>query len=351
MSIINKRFIAVIMMILLISVAFAGCAPKVEAPAVTPTEPTTPATPTNSLRPEGVPADFPTKEIEWIYAFSAGSPMDAYFRMLADKVQEMEGWKTGFIVTYKEGASGKIGWNAVAEAKPDGYTLGFNPSALLISSIADKVSYGYDKMSYIMNTMTDPGAIGVVSSSKYKTLTDVVNDAKARPGEVSFAVTSTIGQEGLTLKLIEKAAGVDLKVIAFDGEAEAVAAVLGGHVDAFCLNITDVITYVEDGQINVIATGDKERSKFLPDVATYIESGYDVMQVNMRAIGGPKGIPEPIRQYLENVFMAAAADPEVMAKVAEMKIPVDTLSGADTEAKFTDIALKLQKLWETEPWQ
>ncbi|MCG8484258.1 MAG: hypothetical protein MJA31_13175, partial [Clostridia bacterium] len=122
-------------------------------------------------------------------------------------------------------------------------------------------------------------------------------------------------------------------------------------IDAFCLNITDCTTFFEEGQIEIIATGDVERSPFLPDVPTYKESGYDVTQVNMRGIGAPKDMPEPIREYLEKCFVAAANDPEVVQKAAEMKIPVDTLTGAEMEAKFTNIAQNLKMLWDESPWQ
>lgn len=349
----KSKSIVALLLVALLGIGAVGCSAPAPAAPATPAAPTEAAAPAanSGTRPEGVPADFPNKEIEWIYAFGPGSPMDAYFRMLADKIQKTEGWKNGMVVTYKEGASGRIGWNAFAEAKPDGYTLGFAPSAMLISSVSEEVSYGADKMSYIINTMSDPGAIGVATGSKYKSLQDIVDDAKARPGKVTIGVTSTIGQEGLTMKLIEKAAGVKFNVVAFDSEGEIFAAVIGKHVDAFCLNVTDGTTFIEDGQIVVLATGDTERSKFLPEVPTYKEAGYDVQQLNMRGIGGPKGIPEPIRKYLEDCFIAAANDPEIKAKVAEMKIPVDTLTGAELEAKFTAIAAGYKKLWEEEPWQ
>lgn len=347
----NKKSKSIIALLLVALMCFAavGCSsPASKEPANTSNETAAPA---SGLRPEGVPKDFPNKEIQWIYAFGPGSPMDAYFRILADKIQKMEGWKHGFVVTYKEGASGRIGWNAFAQAKPDGYTLGFAPSAMLISSVSEEVSYGADKMSYIINTMSDPGAIGVVAGSPYKSLQDLVDAAKNNPGKVTIGVTSTIGQEGLTVKLIEKAAGVKFNMVAFDSEGAIFAAVIGKHVDAFCLNVTDATTFLEEGQVVVLATGDSERSAFLPDVPTYKEAGYDVTQLNMRGIGGPAGIPEPIRQYLENCFIAAANDPEVKQKVAEMKIPVDTLTGAELQAKFTDIAAGYKKLWDEDPWQ
>lgn len=347
----RKRYMVFIIVVTLISIVLAGCS-GTGGDTSTETETTDkPEVTKSSLRPEGVPDDYPSREIRFIHAFGAGSPFEAYFRIMADKIKEMEGWKHGFVVEHREGASGRIGWSAYAVAEPDGYTLGFAPSAMLISAVSEDVPYGHDKISYIINTMSDPGAIGVATGSKYKSLQDIVDDAKARPGKVSIGVTSTIGQEGLTLKLIEKAAGVDFNEIAFDSEPEIYAAVIGGHLDAFCLNITDGTAFYEEGTITVLATGDEERSRFLPDVPTYMESGYDVKQLNMRGIGGPKGIPEPIRKYLENCFVAAANDPEVQAKAAEMQLPIDTLRGAELEAAFTAIAAEYRKLWEENPWQ
>lgn len=347
----NKKTKSIIALLLVAVMSFAlvGCGSSKNESTESAGQTTSEAT-TSSLRPEGVPADYPNKEIQWIYAFGPGSPMDAYFRILADKIQKMEGWKNGFVVTYKEGASGRIGWNAFAEAKPDGYTLGFAPSAMLISAVSEDVSYGADKMSYIINTMSDPGAIGVKADSKYNSLKELVEEAKANPGKITIGVTSTIGQEGLTVRLIEKASGAKFNMVAFDGEAEIFTAVIGKHLDAFCLNISDATTFIEEGQVKILATGDEKRSAFLPDVPTYKESGYDVTQLNMRGIGGPAGIPEPIRQYLENCFIAAANDPEVQAKAAEMKIPVDTLTGAELKAKFTAISETYRKLYEEDPW-
>lgn len=305
----------------------------------------------SALRPDGVPDDFPNKNIEYIYGFGPGSVQEAYFRILADKIKEMEGWDYSLVYTFKEGASGRIGWSALANAKPDGYTIGFAPSAMLISATAEDVPYGHDKMSYIFNMMSDPGAIGVIGDSSYTSLQEIVDDAKKRPNEITFGVTSTIGQEGLTLKLIEKAANVKFKVIAFDGEPEVLASVVGKHIDAFCLNVTDTTSLLEDGKIKILATGGDERSSFLPDIPTYKEAGFDVHQVNMRGIAGPEGMPEPIRQYLENCFMAAAKDPEVKEQIKDMKIPLDSLKGADMESQFTAIYDSLEKLWKEDPWQ
>jgi len=305
---------------------------------------------TSSLRPEGVPADYPNKEIEFIYGFGPGSLNDAYIRILTSKIKEMEGWDHGFIISYKTGAGGRIGWSALSNAKPDGYHIGFVPTAALIPAIAEDVAFDYDTYSYIFNMMSDPGAIGVAIDSPYNTLKDIVAAAKESSVGISFGVTSITGQEGLTLKLIQKATGVKFKIIAFTEAAEAISLIIGKHMDAFCLNVGDTTTALGEKKIKVIATGGKERSVFLPDVPTYRESGFDVVQVNMRSFAGPAGMPEPIRQYLENCFMAAAKDPEVIERATKLQVPVHSLRGTEVKTRFGEDYTALKTLWESDPW-
>ena len=84
----------------------------------------------------GLPEGYPTQDITYINAFAAGSSYDVYFRLLTEKVREMEGWEHSIVVEYKEGASGDVGWTALAQAEPDGYTIGFFPTAALINGVA-----------------------------------------------------------------------------------------------------------------------------------------------------------------------------------------------------------------------
>ena len=359
----NKKVLVITALLLVIFMTLVACSSQQTDTGTEPVESTEEGkaneevaeedTATSSLRPEGVPEDFPNKEITYIYPFGPGSIQDAYIRILFEKAKEMEGWKHGLVINYMEGASGKIAWNALANAQPDGYTIGFTPSAMLVPSVAeaDEVDFGYDKYDYVFNMMSDPCAIGVAIDSEYETLQDLVEAAKQNPGKITVGVTSTVGQEGLTMAMLEMETGADFNVVAFESEAEIMAGVIGGHLDAFCLNVGDTMTFVENNQIKVLATGDDERSQFLPDVPTYKESGYNVRQVNMRAVGGPKGMPEPIRQYLENVLIAASQHPDVIKQVEELKIPVDTLTGEEVKERFGEIYQSLLDLWEVSPWQ
>ncbi|WP_138159899.1 Bug family tripartite tricarboxylate transporter substrate binding protein [Peptoniphilus catoniae] len=357
----NGIIVSILALILVMSVA--ACGKKENATnnskeantetTETTTNETTETTGTSSLRPEGLPEDYPNKDITYLYGFSAGSIQDAYIRILFDKIKEMEGWKHGMVVNYQEGASGRIEWNQLATAKPDGYTIGFTPSAIAIPSVSEKGknSFDFDSFDYTFNMMSDPGAIGVAANSPYNSLKELVAAAKEKPGTISIGVTSAIGSEGLTVKQIQKLEGAKFNITAFDGGADVVANVIGGHIDAFCLNVGDTTSFLENGQIKVLATGASERSPYLPDVPTYQEEGYDVTQASMRTISFPKGVDPAIRKYIENCLMAAANDPEVKAKAEEMKIPVDSKGSEEITAEFTKQYEALLKLWESDPWQ
>ena len=307
----------------------------------------TPATGEKAPRPEG----FPSKDITYIYPFGAGSGNDVYFRLLAEKVRQMEGWDKTFVVEYMEGASGDVGWTAIANAEPDGYTIGFCPTAMLIAGVAMDCPYGTEGIDYVATMMKDPGVIGVAANSKYNSLEELIEAAKAAPGSISVGVTSVTTSEGLALKQLQKAAGCEFNIIPFDGESAVLTAVSGGHCDSFCLNVSDGKTFVDEGSIKYLATGDEERSVFYPDLPTYQEAGYDVVQVNLRAIGAPEGTDPAILQYLSDCFVAAANDPEVIAKAEEMQLPVMTLGTEEATAEFTAIEQSYKDLWATEPWQ
>ncbi|NLH00593.1 MAG: tripartite tricarboxylate transporter substrate binding protein [Clostridiales bacterium] len=319
------------------------------APSASPAAGTAEST-WNVTRPEGLPADFPSKEITYIYPFGVGSMQDIYFRILAEKIKEKEGWKYGFVVKQQEGASGDIGWTNFIKSKPDGYTIGFAPTAQQITAIAYGKNYTADNMAYIFNMMSDPGAVGVSSKSQYATLQDLMNAAKENPGKITIGVTSVTGSEGLAVLQLEEASGAKFKVVPYDGETEVLTAVAGGHCDAYCLNVGDLATFLSEGSIKILAVGSEERSELVPDVPTYKECGYDVIQVNSRAIAAPAGTDEAIIKYLSDCFVAAANDPDVKAQCADMTIPYDTKDYKETTEMFMGYFKTYKDLWEKEPW-
>ena len=304
----------------------------------------------NVTRPEGLPADFPSKEITYIYPFGTGSMQDVYIRVLAEKIKEKEGWKKSIVVKQQEGASGDIGWSSFIKAKNDGYTIGFAPTAQIITALTLGRDYVPANMEYIFNMMTDPGSVGVSASSPYNTLEDLLTAAKEKPGTISIGVTSVNGSEGLAVIQLEKASGAEFNVVPFDSEAEILTAVAGGHCDAYCLNVGDCTTFMEEGSVKMLAVGTAERSEFYPDVPTYQESGYDVIQANSRAIAAPAGTDPAIIQYLSDCFVAAANDPDVLEQVKDLIVPFDTMDCVTCQETFEGYYDSYKTLWDTDPW-
>lgn len=304
----------------------------------------------NVTRPEGLPADFPSKEITYIYPFGTGSMQDVYIRVLAEKIKEKEGWKKSIVVKQQEGASGDIGWSSFIKSKNDGYTIGFAPTAQMITALTLGRDYTPDNMEYIFNMMTDPGSVGVAANSPYNTLADLLNAAKEKPGTISIGVTSVNGSEGLAVIQLEKASGAEFNVVPFNSEAEILTAVAGGHCDAYCLNVGDCTTFMEEGSVKMLAVGTSERSEFYPDVPTYQESGYDVIQANSRAIAAPAGTDPAIIQYLSDCFVAAANDPDVLEQVKDLNVPFDTMDAATCTEAFMGYYDGYKTLWDAEPW-
>lgn len=304
----------------------------------------------NVTRPEGLPADFPNQEITYVYPFGTGSMQDVYFRVLAEKVKQMEGWKCSMVVQQKEGASGDIGWNYAINADNDGYTLFFAPTAQQITAIGMDKSYTADNMEYIFNMMTDPGAIGVAIDSPYNTLEDLINAAKENPGTRSIGITSTSGSEGLAVTQLEKASGAKFSPVPFDGETEVLTAVAGGHCDAFCLNVGDCLTFLEEGTIKLLAVGTEVRYERYPDVPTYQECGFDVVQANSRAIAAPAGTDPAIIQYLSDCFVAAANSPDVKEQMSVMDVPYDPMDYITCQKTFMDYYDAYTALWKADPW-
>jgi len=351
-----KKFTAALLVVaMVISLAACGASKGTDGTAATsPTASSSPDSSTastwNVTRPANLPKDFPNKEITYIYPFGVGSMQDVYFRILAEKIKEKEGWKYSIVVKQEEGASGDIGWNKFMNAKPDGYTIAFAPTAQQISAIAFNKTYTADKLSYIFNMMSDPGAVGVAKNSKYTSLKDLLDAAKAAPNTITMGVTSVSGSEGLAVIQLENASGGKFKVVPYDSETEVLTAVAGGHCDAYCLNIGDLSTFLTEGSVTLLAVGSEKRSDLFPNVPTYTESGYDVVQVNSRAIAAPAGTDPAIVQYLSDCFMAAANDSDVKDQCKDMTIPYDSKDSKDTTAMFKGYYDTYLKLWQTEPW-
>jgi len=281
-------------------------------------------------------------------AYPAGGSTDVGARILAAIAEKKLGQP--MIVLNKGGAGGQVGWTEMARQKPDGYYIGFLNLPAVNTVILDperKADFGTDAFTFIINQVLDPGAVWVRSESPYKTLQDVIDDAKKHPNEITAGTTGLLSDDHLGILMLEQAAGIKFRIVHFSGSAPLRTAVLGGQIAVPFNNVGDIAPRVKSGELRALAIMDKERSKFLPDVPTSVELGYpSVIYSSTRGIGGPKGIPAPIVKKLQDVLKEAMNDPEHMDKMDKAGLAVKIMIGEEYENYFMDFQKRAKELME-----
>lgn len=250
---------------------------------------------------------FPSRPISLILPFPAGGPTDVQMRALAQALEKDLGQTV--LVVNQPGAAGTLGPSSMAQtAAPDGHTLSVVVGTLFRVPLITKVSYNPNTdFTYVINLTGYTMAIAVRADAPWKTLDDLLNDARKRPGKISYGSTGVGSSGHVALERLAKATGTEFNFIPFKGGAEETAALLGGHID-FISN-AGWGAQVDAGKMRLLATYSDKRLKQRPDVPTLKELGYDLVIHSPVGIAGPKGMPEKIVQRLHDALHKAMSDP------------------------------------------
>lgn len=294
------------------------------------------------------PIDYPVRPITLQVPWPAGGPTDVGARILAAIAEKKMGQP--IVVINRVGAGSQVGLTEIARQKSDGYYIGFVSVPALNTIILDperKATFDLDSFVPIINQVVDPGLIWVKADSPYKTLKDLIDDAKKRPGVVKASTTGILGDDHLAILMMEEAAGVKFRIVHFDGGAQSLTATLGGQVDVSFDNVGSVAPRVKAGQLRGLAVMDPERSKFLPDVPTTAELGYPiVISSSSRGVLGPKGIPESILMKIQAVFKEAMGEPEHVEKMEKAGLAIKPMVGDEYGRYLRDIHERCKPLVE-----
>ncbi len=296
-------------------------------------------------------AKYPEKPIKMIVAYSPGGSTDITARLLVTYMEKYLGGAT-IIVENRPGAGGEIGFTALAQATPDGYTIGFVNTPNVISiPIERKVKYHWAQFELLGNVLDDPGGFSVNKDGPIKSLKDLVDYAKANPGKVTVGSSGVGSDDQLAMIAFEKIAGVKMTHVPFPGASAVKTAVSGGHIVVGGMNIGEAMQAVASGSplINLGQMSEK-RVDIAPDVPTFIEQGYPLVSASLRGVGAPKGLPPEIRDRLVDAVAKSAADPEFQAKVRGIYAPLRYLDPAAHAKLFAELEAELQKLWSEQPW-
>jgi tripartite-type tricarboxylate transporter receptor subunit TctC len=257
------------------------------------------------------------KTIRIIVPFAPGGAASVLARLVADQIGQARGPTT--LVENRPGAGTAIGTEAVARAAPDGNTLLINNTALVINSNLRKQNYDpVTSFEAICKLVSVPLAIVVNSASPYHTLTDLLNAARAKPGELTLAsITATSAH--VASEMLKRRADVDMTFVPYAGSTPAVNALLGGHVTALLDNLATVSEHFKAGKLRALAVTSSARIETLPDLPTVAEAGYKDFEVeSWFGLFAPAKTPKGTVSQLASWFAAALQVPEVKAKLVPL---------------------------------
>ena len=263
---------------------------------------------------------YPSKPVKIVVAFTPGSATDIISRVLADSFTKSMGQT--FVVENKPGAGGIIGTEAVKNAPPDGYTLAACPSGPfgINPGIYSKLPYDPVKdFEPISNLVLTPQVIVVGAQTPYKTLRDLVDDAKKHPGEIAYGSLGTGSTSHLTMEAFQKEAGIKLNHIPFKGGQEAQTQIIGGAFPVMSDTISGVLTQVKAGKLRALGVAIPQRSPFIADVPTIAEQGYRGFEsVGWIGLCAPAHTPAAILDKLNAEVRKFITSPEAKEKMQQL---------------------------------
>ena len=261
-------------------------------------------------------AQYPNKPVHVVISFTPGSSTDIVGRIVAQKLSEM--WGQPVVPENRGGAGGSIGSAVVAKADPDGYTLLINSNAHSVNpAIYAKLPYETTKdFTDIVPLAIQPNVLVVTANSPYKSLMDLVNEAKAKPGSINWGHAGIGSGTHLNTERFIAASGIKVTQVPFKGTPEVFAAMFSGDVNAYWAPISAAMGTIKGGRLRPLAVSTAKRNPTLPDVPTTGEAGVKGADSPLWfGIWGPAKMPAEIVNKINADTRKALADPQVKERL------------------------------------
>jgi len=268
---------------------------------------------------------YPTGPVRVLVPFGAGGATDVVARVFADRLQQRMG--QSFTVENRGGAAGQIAAAAFARAPADGYTLMFTTAAPITVAplMNDKVQYDPRKdFVPVAVVAVQPVWVVVNANSPFKTLADVVKQAKDNPGKLTYG-TSGVGTElHLAAEAVARSAAIQMVHVPFRGGGEVITALLGSQVDFAVLSTASIAGAVKQGTLRVLAVSSPKRMTDFPDVLTFAELGHPgATMVPWWGLMAPSGTPQAIVARLTQELEAASKDEAVRERLKATFVQIE----------------------------
>ena len=269
---------------------------------------------------------YPTRPVRFVVPFAPGGSSDTITRLIGPRLAEQMGQQ--FVLDNRSGGNGAIGTQIVAQAAPDGHTIGLAYIATLATNPAISGDVGYDPIkdfAAITQLTASANVLAVHPSVGATSLKDIIAQAKTKPGHLNYS-SGGIGTIGhLSAELLQHAAGIKLNHIVYKGSGQAVIDLLGGHVGIMFSGMAAVQGHAKGGRLKLLAVTGKERMPIAADVPTIAESGYPGFEaVGWFGLIAPARLPKPIVTRLNNEVIKAINTPDVRERLTAIGFDVVT---------------------------
>jgi tripartite-type tricarboxylate transporter receptor subunit TctC len=278
---------------------------------------------------------YPNHPITMIVPFPPGGIADITGRPFAAVMSRLLGQPV--VVENKTGAGGAVGHAYVARAKPDGYTVMMALSSIVAIPVADEVNgrqptYKMSDFAPIALVSADPTVLMVPGEAKWKTLKDLIEDARANPGKISYSSSGLYGTTHTATEMLAQAAGVQFLHVPYNGGGPAMKAALAYEV-MFTVQSPGVADpHVRSGKFRLLGSWGAKRIPGHPELRTMKEQGYDAEFYIWCALFTPAGVPPEVATKLREVSRKVVQEPEFKRAMDGMNTPIDYRDGADFQA-------------------
>jgi tripartite-type tricarboxylate transporter receptor subunit TctC len=258
---------------------------------------------------------WPTKSIRIIVPYPPGGLSDVFARLIGDKLARRLG--QSIVIDNRPGGNTIIGTQATAQSAPDGYTLLLTNGALSINqSLVDNLPYDLDRdLAPVIWLGESYGVLVVNGKVPAKTLPELVNLAKARPGKLSVGVPGAGTNYRIAIEQLKDITGIDVTVVPYKGSAPAISDVVGGQIDVEIDSIVPLAPQIKDGKIRALAVLTATRTPDLPEVPTTAEAGLpELVLYGYNAILATSATPRPIITKINAAVNEVLVDPDTVAR-------------------------------------
>lgn len=299
-------------------------------------------------------AAYPARPITMIVPFPPGGVADIVARPVAEAMSRDLGQPV--VIENRAGAGGGIGMSAAAKAKPDGYTVLLALSSLTVIPEADALlgrppMYAIQDLRPIARFTADPTVLAVRAESPWRTVQEFVEDARKRPGALTYGSSGNYGTMHVPMEILAQSAGVKLTHVPFTGAGPAVLALLGGQIEAVSTGPATVLQQVKSGKVRVLAHWGNGKLDALPEVPALKDQGFNAEYAQWSGLFIPSGTPEPVAQRLRAAARFAANDAKVREVIHNAGSPILYQDSPDFEKyvqadvrRMTEVVRKIGKV-------